>query len=121
MRLWDCSIGKNTAHVFAMDRCTQFGEELSLLNLDGDNIMKAAWLPWLFTLICNDDNKTGLHVLKGADGGCTGRVGVWSSTFLAIYGYEAHFHTQVDMGILRLSTVLRPMLNSKEKHGRSNY
>jgi len=87
MNFWDCSIGKNTAHVFAMETLKGQGcDEPYLVNLDGDNIIKEEWLPWLFDLLNRE--KIGLHMFGGMDAGCTGRVGVWKSTFVAINGYE---------------------------------
>ena len=87
LRFWDCAIGKNTSHVFALETLKEQGcNEPYLLNLDGDNIIKEAWLPYLFDWL--QDERIGLQMFGGMDGGCTGRVGVWKSTFMAINGYE---------------------------------
>ena len=87
MHFWDCSVAKNTSHVFALETLKGKGcDEPYLMNLDGDNIIKEAWLPWLFDLL--EDERVGLHMFGGMDGGCTGRVGIWKLTFVAIHGYE---------------------------------
>ena len=97
MQFWDASKAKNTAHNFAIDAMrVALCDEPYLVNLDGDNIMYEKWLPWLMQTISNTPitstgPPTGLHAFRGLDGGCTGRVGVWKNTFLAINGYEEKF------------------------------
>ena len=85
MRYWDCSKGKNTAHMFAIKEC---GLQQMLINLDGDNIIKEAWLPWLFNMLSQNTNSSGAHRYKGDDGGCTGRVSMKAQVFKDINGYD---------------------------------
>ena len=92
MPFWDCSVGKNTAHKFAMTQTAGLvlPECLYLVNLDGDNVMKEAWLSWLFSMIETDKKERNDRacVYKGDDGGCTGRVGIWANIFQKIKGYD---------------------------------
>ena len=85
LRFWDCSIGKNTAHMFAIK---EGGQDQYLVNLDGDNVMKDAWLPWLFHMLVSAEDSGGAHSFAGDGGGCTGRLGIWARPFLKIASYE---------------------------------
>ena len=76
MPFWHASVGKNTAHIVAMEDI--------LVNVDGDNLVGMDFVVHVVQQFCN-----GYSVLQYEDGdGTCGRIACWREEFQKVRGYD---------------------------------
>lgn len=88
MVYWHCSIAKNTSHVAAAVYLKDYlPKEIFMVSCDCDNGFSADFVP-----ACVGYASVGWAPIfvqfKGDDGGVTGRMGYWCSTFFQVNGYD---------------------------------
>ncbi len=83
-------IAKNTSHNFALGSLSAKGYDptrVFLMNLDADNVMSPQFVVGLLRQV-RAGPQVACFIACGEDGGVTGRMGWWATTFAELGGYN---------------------------------